>query len=95
MNDKELIRKLNSVGKQAFFENFNLFQSYASGRLSRDQAIEELVRLGVSNNAGAGMRVGNAKQIFEAGKEMDALSIIINSTRLSLPVLALARSLKQ
>jgi len=94
MNNEQLIRKLNSVGKQAFVENFNLFQTYASGRLSRDQAIKELVQLGVSNDSGAGIRVGNAKLIFDAGKEMDALSVILDSERMPPSVLAEARRLK-
>jgi len=95
MNEEEIVRKLQSVGKQAFVENYCLFQNYASGSLSRDEAIEELVRLGVSNDAGAGIRVGNAKLIFDARKEMDALSIILDSRRLPSSVLVAARRLKQ
>lgn len=95
MNKEELNRKLNSVGKQVFVEHFELFQKYASGRLSREQAIEELVSLGVSNDSGAGIRVGNAKLIFEAGKEMDALSIILDSKRIPSSVLVEALRLKQ
>jgi len=95
MNKEELIRKLNSVGKQVFVEHFDLFQKYTSGRLTREHAMNELVRLGVSNDSGAGIRVGNAKLIFEAGKEMDALSMILDSKRIPSSALAVARRLKQ
>ncbi len=95
MNKEELNRKLNSVGKQVFVEHFELFQKYAYERLSREQAIEELVSLGVSNDSGAGIRVGNAKLIFEAGKEMDALSIILDSKRIPSSTLAGALRLRQ
>ncbi|MBU0653512.1 MAG: hypothetical protein KJ914_00075 [Gammaproteobacteria bacterium] len=95
MDKDELIRKLNSVGKQAFVEHFDLSQNFASGRISRDQAIDELVKLEVSNESGVGIRVGNAKLIFEAQKEMDALSIILESKRVPASVVATARRLKQ
>lgn len=95
MDKVELARKLNSVGKQAFVEHFGLFQKYASGSISRDGAINELVKLGVSNESGAGIRVGNAKLIFEAKKEMEALSIVIESRRLSVAVIDAAKKLKR
>ena len=64
MNGEELIRKLNSVGKRAFVENYEIFENFASGNLSRESAIELLVSSGVSNEAGAAIRLGNVKQIF-------------------------------
>lgn len=93
MTKEELIRKLNSVGKQVFVEHFVIFRNYASEKLTRDQAVEKLVRLGVSNDAGAGRRVGNASLVFKAGKEMDALSLILDSKRLPSSVLAAAHKL--
>ena len=69
MNEKQLIRKLNSVGKKAFVENYRIFGSYATGRISRESAIEILVGSEVSNEAGAAIRVGNAKLIFDAQKQ--------------------------
>lgn len=94
MDEKELIRKLNSIGKQAFVTHFALFKKYASGQISRNIAIDELVKLRVSNNSGAGIRVGNAKLIFEAKLEADALDIIIDSRRLSASVVSEARKLR-
>lgn len=94
MNDNDLIRKLNSVGKQVFVEYFHLFNKYATGQINRDRAINELVKLGVSNDSGAGIRVGNAKLIFDAGRECDALNIVLESKRMPIPVITEARRLK-
>jgi hypothetical protein len=95
MNNEQLIRKLNSVGKKAFVENYETFQSYASGQMSRESAIDTLVSLCVSNEAGANIRVGNAKQIFNAGKQKAALIIICDSLHISRITQAQAGSLLQ
>lgn len=95
MNQDELTRKLNSVGKQAFVDNYNLFEGYAQGLLSKDELIDKLVRLGISNKAGATIRIGNAKLIFEAQKEMDALELISNSERIPLSTQEAARKLQK
>jgi hypothetical protein len=94
MNRTDLIRKLNSIGKQAFVEHFYLFKNHASGRINRNDAVDELVNLGISNEAGAGIRVGNAKLIFEAQQEADALGIILESKRLPISVIGEARRLR-
>lgn len=83
MNFEDLNRKLNSVGKTVFVNHFNLFESFAHGRLSREQAMYELVRLGISNQAGAARRIGNAKLIFDAQQEMNAIEIILDAKRIS------------
>ena len=90
-----LKRKLNSVGKQAFVEHFYLFQKHASGAISRKQAIYELVKHRVSNEAGAGRRVGSAKLIFDAKKEIDALSIVLEAKRIPASVIAAAKDIKR
>ncbi len=95
MNERQLIRKLNSVGKKAFIENYEIFESYATGRISRDSAIDILVSSGVSNEAGAAIRVGNAKHIFNAKKQIAALNIICDSRRISRFTQAQAKSLLQ
>jgi len=78
----DLIRKLNSVGKRAFVENYLLFQSYATGKVSKEEAIDQLVKLGVSNESGASIRLSNAKAIFANSHSKDALVIIVESTNL-------------
>ncbi len=82
MNEEELIRKLNSVGKTIFVEYFSIFQEYATGQMSREDCIETLVSNDVSNESGASIRCGNAKQIFNANMENTALTIISESKRL-------------
>jgi hypothetical protein len=93
MNKNELIRKLNSVGKKSFVENYERFKRFASGAVSRDSAIEELVKLGVSNEAGAKIRLRNASQIFKAAQQHLALTIITESSRLPKAVLVQANVL--
>jgi len=82
MNNDELIRKLNSVGKRAFVENYLLFQRYAVGTISKEEAIDQLMELGVSNEAGASIRLSNAKLIFENSRNKVALALIIESQNL-------------
>ena len=93
MGHQELVRKLNSVGKAAFVEYVDLFEDYANGRRRKEDCIEILVRDGVSNEAGAAIRVSNAKRIVEEGATYEALRIISESTRLPTMVAAKARVL--
>jgi len=93
MQEKELTRKLNSVGKAAFVENYETFQSYAKNLTSREECINILVTKNVSNYSGAGIRTGNAKLIFQARMEREALKIIIESNRLPFNIIDKARKL--
>lgn len=87
----DLVRKLNSVGKQAFVENFEIFERYSSGRITREDAIDQLVKLRVSNEAGAAIRVSNAKLIFDAGKTMESLKLVLESKKMPLSVIVKAK----
>ena len=93
MNREELIRKLNSVGKAAFIQYYSDFKAQGQGQMSREDCIERIVADGVSNYSGAAIRCSNAKLIFQANKQCDALKIICNSTRLSLSVINTAKQL--
>ena len=79
MNEQELIRKLNSVGKTIFVTYFSTFQSYSKGVISKEDCINVLVSNKVSNDNGAAIRCGNAKRIFDEGMECDALIIVTES----------------
>jgi hypothetical protein len=79
MNDDELIRKLNSIGKTAFVLYFDLFKSYSQGMLSKSEIIEQLVNQDVSNESGAAIRCSNAILVFRAGREVDALWLVLDS----------------
>jgi hypothetical protein len=93
MDGNTLVRKLNSVGKRVFVEHFALFQKLAKGELTKDECIERLVSLNVSNENGAAIRCGNAKQILQSNAENDALLAVINSTRLSQTVIEHAQQI--
>ena len=79
MTKAKLQKELKMSGKAAFVDHFDLFREYAMGTRSRTECIEELVRCGRSNSAGAGMRCGAAKRIFNANRELNALRIICDS----------------
>lgn len=83
MKDKELIRKLNSVGKTVFATNFSLFKSFAERAISRQRCINSLVLSGVSNEEGAAIRTSNAELIFRSCREYDALLLVSKSTRIA------------
>lgn len=93
MNEQELERKLNSVGKAAFVKYFSAFKQYANEHISREDCIKFLVGHNVSNSAGAAIRVGNAQQIFRAGMEQQAIKIISNSRRLDPSIVVLAQNI--
>ncbi|MFS1934399.1 hypothetical protein [Vibrio splendidus] len=95
MDNIELDKKLKSVGKAAFVSNYELFQNLTTGRISRADAIDTLVRQKVSNEAGAAIRIGNAKLIFENGRELDALDLVLQSNRVNNDIRDLARKLRR
>jgi hypothetical protein len=82
MPNEKLIRALNSVGKEQFVVNFDLFNDYYTGKLEKDQAVRKLVAAKVSNENGAKIRLTNAKTIFSNKWEKDAL-FIINDANIS------------
>lgn len=84
---------MNSVGKKIFVDYFLTFESYSSKLISKENCIDLLVAKKVSNEAGAAIRLGNAKQIFESKKECDALIIITESSRLSSDTVKKAKQL--
>lgn len=93
MDEQELIRKLNSVGKTVFVKYFATFQTYSTRKISREECIEILVKNKVSNDSGAAIRCGNAKKIFEEKKECDALTIVADSNRLTAEVIIEAKKI--
>ena len=82
MNELDVTRKLNSVGKAAFVKYYTMFKSYADGIAQKDSCVNKLVSDKVSNESGASIRLGNAKQIFKAKMERNALEIIVKSNRM-------------
>ena len=93
MTEAKLERELNSVGRDAFVQHFHLFLACAAKTRTWTSCVEELVRLGRSNPAGASRRCGAARRIFEASREVDALRKVCGSKRVSQDVRAKARTL--
>ena len=77
------LRKLRSVGLEAFVSNYELLEAYSRGARNRADSIELLVNEGVGNESGASIRLGNAKRIFESGSEQKALKHARSSSRVS------------
>ena len=95
MDKERLIRKLNSVGKEAFVDHYYLFKDYANNRILKDSAIQKLVGVGRSNEEGASIRLGNAKTIFTENGSCEALLMIQLSKRVSEETKRTAKSIYQ
>ena len=91
MNNEDLARKLNSVGKSAFIKYYGIFQSYGQNQISREDCIERILADGISNESGASIRCSNAKLIFQEGKQCDALRIICESQKLPSAIVKTAK----
>lgn len=78
-----LDRKLRSIGKKVFVEQYTLLKDYANGLLEHDYCQQHLIDSNVSNAAGSNIRLGNAKYIFQNNLQEEALKNIVNSTKLS------------
>ncbi len=93
MERKRLIRKLNSVGKEAFVSHYYLFKDYVNNKISKDSAIKELVDESRSNEAGASIRLGNARSIFTEMSNCEALMMVQESKRLSQSIVETANKI--
>lgn len=74
----ETSRILNSIGKEIFIIYYFIFKNSITTDI-----VKILIKDGVSNEAGARIRVGNAKKIFNNNLQIEALQLIINSNRIS------------
>ncbi len=90
MEEQRLIRKLNSVGKEKFVLYYYLFKDYANNKITKDSAIQTLVDEKVGNEAGASIRLGNAKIIFNEMGSCEALMIVQKSKALSDEIIKLS-----
>ena len=74
MFDWELGATLARVGMKRFVDHFDLLRDYATGVATREEAITK-----VQPSNDARISVGQAKKIFDARREADALWIIYQS----------------
>lgn len=81
----DIKRKLNSVGKESFIVNFELYKKYYEGKITKEDASQYLLL--VNSNAtsidGQLIRLSNAKLIFKNKNEINALKLCLDA-RLSL-----------
>src|SRR5207248_2173214 len=91
MDDQELIKSLNSIGKGCFVTHYELFRD----KVLSDSlfVVERLVIAERYMESGARIRVAFARAIFKARREHDALKIIGESKRLPLQLTAKAKFL--
>ena len=94
MERERLTRKLNSVGKEAFVIHYHLFKEYANNRITKEMAIQKLVGKGRSNQAGASIRLGNAKSIFSEKGNGEAL-IMVQESKLPEEIRELAKTIHE
>jgi len=80
VDDKKLERSLNSIGKACFVNHYELFRDKSCADVLF--VVDFLVKNEQYTNAGAQIRVSDAKAIFNAGRQVDALKIIVQSQRL-------------
>jgi hypothetical protein len=78
MDDTQLERSLQGIGKACFVNHYQIF--HYKSRTDPSSLVNYLMEAGISNEAGAKIRVGYARGIFDAGRGNDALNIISKST---------------
>jgi hypothetical protein len=81
MDNHKLRQSLNSIGKACFIKNYDLFRNKSSTDVLF--AVDFLMKTENITEAGAKIRVGFARGIFNAGRQNDALKIIAQSERVS------------
>lgn len=83
MNDGQLERSINSIGKACFVKYFDNFSNKS---ISREDLIEKLMETEGYKESGCVTRVAQARRIIDAGRSKDALIIIASSNRVPLAV---------
>jgi hypothetical protein len=79
MDDHKLRQSLNSIGKACFVKYYELFRNKSSTEIWF--VVDFLMRAEHITEAGAKIRVGFARGIFNAGRQNDALKIVAQSER--------------
>lgn len=90
MNDEQLLRSLQSIGKACFVK---YFPQFSDNFLSNTDLIELLMRQEHYEEAGCITRVAQARRIIVNERAVDALRIVASSVRVSDEVLAEASRL--
>ena len=80
MNDEQLLRSLQSIGKACFVR---YFPKFSDQYLSNEDLIVFLMRQENYAESGCRTRVTQARRIITNGRAADALRIVESSTRVS------------
>ena len=80
MNDEQLLRSLQSIGKACFVMHFTQFSDKS---LSNEDLIELLMREENYVESGCRTRVTQARRIIAGKRAVDALLIVASSVRVS------------
>lgn len=91
MNEKQLKRCIQSIGKACFVQ---YFQEFSDPNLSREDLIEMLMAKEGYEETGSTTRVTQSRRIISAGRADDALEIIANSVKVPYPFRKKARDLR-
>ena len=88
---EDLNKTLAAVGKTVFV---NFYYDFKDFSISKDELAQKILTLNPgSKSDNQNFRIPRARHIFEAGKELDALRIIIESKRLPSVVIEKAKSI--
>lgn len=93
MDQYKLEKRLQSIGKRVFVEQYSLFADYAHEITTKEDAVDQLVSNNVSNENGAMFRLSNAKKIFDDNMERAALVLILQSKRVDASTLLEAKNI--
>ena len=91
MNDEQLKRSLQSIGKGCFIK---YFQEFSNPRLSKEDMIEILMTEEGYEESGSTTRVTQSRRIINEGRADDALKIIAGSSRLDYQIRKKAEELR-
>jgi hypothetical protein len=83
MNNEQLNRSINSIGKGCFVKYFHEFSNELN---SREDLIELLMNSEGYEESGCITRISQSRRIIKVGRSKDALSIIANSNRVPRPM---------
>jgi hypothetical protein len=90
MNNKQLERCIQSIGKECYVKYFT---DFANQSLSKEDLVELLVKNEGYKESGCKTRISQSRRIIHSGRAKDVLHDITKSSRLSEKVVARAKAL--
>jgi hypothetical protein len=91
MDDKQIERGRQSIGKECFVK---CFEEFGNPRYKNEGHVEILMSNEGYEESGCKTRVAHSRRIIDAGRAEDALGIAIGSQRVPLQVRHKARELR-